>query len=167
MDLPPPIEPNSAYPTNGYKKKSSPYLLIIAGIAIFGFCGIGILAAILFPVFSQARVSAKRSLAMSGMKQMAVGMLIYVSDNDDKFPDPMITSEFVKITDQYAQSINPEAKTMILKGPFGVNEELSGVRVTTVEKPETVWMMEFYNSEIGAGEVTGYVDGSVKFNKTR
>ncbi|MBI1755811.1 MAG: type II secretion system protein [Fimbriimonas ginsengisoli] len=47
---------------------------------------ISILAAILFPVFSQAKEAAKKTVTLTNFKQMATGMLIYTGDNDDCFP---------------------------------------------------------------------------------
>ncbi len=44
---------------------------------------IAILAAILFPVFAQAKLSAKRTQDLSNVKQLALGALMYASDNDD------------------------------------------------------------------------------------
>jgi len=44
---------------------------------------IAILAAILFPVFAQAKASAKTTASLSGMKQLALGLQMYSSDADD------------------------------------------------------------------------------------
>jgi prepilin-type N-terminal cleavage/methylation domain-containing protein/prepilin-type processing-associated H-X9-DG protein len=46
---------------------------------------IAILAAILFPVFSQAREKARQASCMSNLKQLATGMLMYSDDNDHLF----------------------------------------------------------------------------------
>jgi prepilin-type N-terminal cleavage/methylation domain-containing protein len=46
---------------------------------------IAILAAILFPVFAQAKLAAKKSVAISDMKQMVLGTIMYTSDYDDNF----------------------------------------------------------------------------------
>jgi len=46
---------------------------------------IAILAAILFPVFAQAKVAAKGAAAISNAKQITLGNLIYASDTDDHF----------------------------------------------------------------------------------
>jgi len=43
---------------------------------------IAILAAILFPVFAQAKAAAKKTQALSNSKQTMLGMLMYVQDND-------------------------------------------------------------------------------------
>lgn len=47
---------------------------------------IAILAAILFPVFAQAKVAAKKSVTISNVKQVSTGMFLYMSDNDDYYP---------------------------------------------------------------------------------
>lgn len=47
---------------------------------------IAILAAILFPVFAQAKAAAKKTAALSNVKQTSVGVLMYLGDSDDVFP---------------------------------------------------------------------------------
>ena len=47
---------------------------------------IAILAAILFPVFAQAKVAAKKTVDLSNVKQLGTATAIYLSDNDDTFP---------------------------------------------------------------------------------
>ena len=47
---------------------------------------IAILAAILFPVFAQAKNAAKKSADLSNMKQMGLGMAMYSTDTDDVYP---------------------------------------------------------------------------------
>ena len=47
---------------------------------------IAILAAILFPVFAQAKEAAKKTQSISHLKQIGTATLIYTGDNDDRFP---------------------------------------------------------------------------------
>lgn len=47
---------------------------------------IALLAAILFPVFSQAREKARQATCLSNMKQLGAAILLYVQDYDEKFP---------------------------------------------------------------------------------
>jgi prepilin-type N-terminal cleavage/methylation domain-containing protein/prepilin-type processing-associated H-X9-DG protein len=47
---------------------------------------IAILAAILFPVFAQAKAAAKKTSDLSNVKQIALGIVMYAGDFDDKFP---------------------------------------------------------------------------------
>src|SRR6476620_11754977 len=48
---------------------------------------IAILAAILFPVFSQAKAAAKRAACLSNLRQIGTAMLMYETDFDDRLPD--------------------------------------------------------------------------------
>lgn len=47
---------------------------------------IAILAAILFPVFAQAREKARQTTCLSNEKQIALGVMMYVQDFDEAFP---------------------------------------------------------------------------------
>jgi prepilin-type N-terminal cleavage/methylation domain-containing protein/prepilin-type processing-associated H-X9-DG protein len=47
---------------------------------------IAILAAILFPVFARARENARRTSCVSNLKQMGLGVAMYVQDNDGRYP---------------------------------------------------------------------------------
>ena len=62
-------------------KKAFTLIELLVVIAI-----IAILAAILFPVFAQAKLAAKKTTDLSNLKQMATSALIYVNDSDDVFP---------------------------------------------------------------------------------
>jgi len=64
------------------KKRSGAFTLIelLVVIAI-----IAILAAILFPVFAQAKVAAKKTAAISDMKQGVLASLMYSNDYDDSY----------------------------------------------------------------------------------
>jgi prepilin-type N-terminal cleavage/methylation domain-containing protein/prepilin-type processing-associated H-X9-DG protein len=47
---------------------------------------IAILAAILFPVFAQAREKARQSACLSNLKQIGTGLMMYTQDYDEAFP---------------------------------------------------------------------------------
>ena len=53
---------------------------------------IAILAAILFPVFAKAREKARQTSCLSSVKQLATGIIMYVSDYDQKYPNARITT---------------------------------------------------------------------------
>lgn len=50
---------------------------------------IAILAAILFPVFARAREAARKTACTSNVRQLGMGMMQYVQDNDELFPPRM------------------------------------------------------------------------------
>jgi prepilin-type N-terminal cleavage/methylation domain-containing protein/prepilin-type processing-associated H-X9-DG protein len=64
-------------------KKRSGFTLIelLVVIAI-----IAILAAILFPVFAQAREKARQATCLSNFKQIGLGVMMYVQDWDETYP---------------------------------------------------------------------------------
>jgi prepilin-type N-terminal cleavage/methylation domain-containing protein/prepilin-type processing-associated H-X9-DG protein len=47
---------------------------------------IAILAAILFPVFARARENARRASCQSNLKQIGLGMVMYIQDFDERYP---------------------------------------------------------------------------------
>src|ERR1700738_3792716 len=47
---------------------------------------IAILAAILFPVFAQAKAAAKKTVCLSNTKQVSLAAVMYANDYDDVFP---------------------------------------------------------------------------------
>lgn len=53
---------------------------------------IAILAAILFPVFAQAKAAAKSAVCLSDQKQIALGAIMYCNDYDDSFPLQQVVS---------------------------------------------------------------------------
>lgn len=66
-------------------KKAFTLIELLVVIAI-----IAILAAILFPVFAQAKLAAKKSVCLSNQKQIGTATVMYAGDNDDMMPMTMI-----------------------------------------------------------------------------
>ena len=62
-------------------KKAFTLIELLVVIAI-----IAILAAILFPVFAQARESARTTACLSNMKQIGLGLKMYAGDYDEAYP---------------------------------------------------------------------------------
>jgi len=64
-----------------HKSKAFTLIELLVVIAI-----IAILAAILFPVFAQAKMAAKKTVDLSNVKQLALGVAMYGNDYDDTYP---------------------------------------------------------------------------------
>ena len=64
------------------KRRAFTLIELLVVIAI-----IAILAAILFPVFAQAREAARSTACLSNLKQIGLGIHMYAGDYDEQFPD--------------------------------------------------------------------------------
>mgnify|MGYP000920356681 CR=1 FL=1 len=124
---------------------------------------IAILAAILFPVFAQAKEAAKRTAALSQAKQTGTAILIYLADNDDSYPGGLVpnattpqedyrTGDFTPQTPQgwrlpadavaqeehghmWVNSTEPYRKNYDMLNPSGLNTvNISGWDYNTVAK---------------------------------
>ena len=47
---------------------------------------IALLAAMIFPVFATARDKGRQAACLSNTRQLGVGLMLYVQDNDETFP---------------------------------------------------------------------------------
>ena len=94
-------------------KKAFTLIELLVVIAI-----IAILAAILFPVFAQAKVAAKKTVAISNQKQIGLGFVMYNNDNDDRYP--------MRSGCEQGSSINPALTAPALQGAPGSNVGCTG-----------------------------------------
>ena len=74
---------------------------------------ISILAAILFPVFSRARENARRANCLSNLKQIGLGITMYVQDNNGRYP---LSSS--------ASSVSPRTRWPDYIYPYVKNEQV-------------------------------------------
>ena len=56
---------------------------------------IGILAAMVFPVFARARESARKAVCLSNVKNIALAIQMYLADNNDTLPPAEHRSEVI------------------------------------------------------------------------
>ena len=68
----------------GYVKTLSRAFTLIELLVVIAI--IAILAAILFPVFAQAKLAAKKTTSLSNLKQLGTSAQIYLGDSDDVYP---------------------------------------------------------------------------------
>lgn len=73
---------------------------------------IAILAAILFPVFAQAKAAAKKTVCLSNQKQIGLALMMYVTDNDESYPFTCLytTADFKKPYIHWSGAIRPYTK---------------------------------------------------------
>ena len=82
---------------------------------------IAILAAILFPVFAQAKVAAKKAAAISNQKQIGLAMLMYMSDYDDVYArndDCIYLSSLNEALNDDTVAFNPTGVGCTGAGPY-------------------------------------------------
>src|SRR5579862_3420693 len=72
---------NKAFTKKAFTKKAFTLIELLVVLAI-----IAILAAMIFPVFLQAREKARQVTCASNERQLAMGILQYVQDSDDLYP---------------------------------------------------------------------------------
>lgn len=82
---------------------------------------IAILAAILFPVFAQAKEAAKKTVGLSNIKQQNLAVIMYTGDADDTFPLASVNDWGDLSNRQWPGLVYPYAKSMdIFLNPQGV-----------------------------------------------
>ncbi len=99
---------------------------------------IGILAAMVFPVFARARESARRAVCLSNLKNIALAIQMYLSDYDDSFwttehrpevhayweaKNPYGYEGYCWIVD-YADSGNPYVQPFVVLDPYVRNRDV-------------------------------------------
>ncbi len=70
------------------KSKAFTLIELLSVIAI-----VAILAALLFPVFSRAKMKGKETACISNLHQIGIGIGLYMNDNDDVFPNMVDASD--------------------------------------------------------------------------
>jgi hypothetical protein len=56
------------------------------GCVAFIILAVGVLGAVVYPVFVRARATARKAVCLSNVKNISLAMQMYASDNDDRFP---------------------------------------------------------------------------------
>lgn len=120
------------------------------------------LAAILFPVFAQAKVAAQETSTLSNLKQIGLAAIMYSIDYDDVLPYVQGTDQFRQVTSPYYKddsiwkSANPNG------GGFRFAMNLAGVSVESVERPSEAPLAYEANPWPDGKRCVVFVDGHAK-----
>jgi prepilin-type N-terminal cleavage/methylation domain-containing protein len=116
-------------------KKAFTLIELLVVIAI-----IAILAAILFPVFAQAKLAAKKTQGLSSVKQIGLGMQLYVGDYDDVlFPYRLNTGVGTNPTYQMLIATRGQAFADSVIGPSSRNTTFFNQMLNPYIKNDDLW----------------------------
>ncbi|BDI32716.1 hypothetical protein CCAX7_47670 [Capsulimonas corticalis] len=107
---------------------------------------IAILAAILFPVFAKAREKARQAACMSNLKQIGLGIMQYLQDNDEIYP---VTNHWNASGDttNWGQDIYPYVKsTQVFHCP---SDPSNNTLAKTIYATPAIPASYRYNNELG------------------
>lgn len=130
--------------------------IVLAVVAVCGCAGVAVLAAILFPVFEQAKIAALRTTSLSNLKQLGTGTMMYSIDYDDRLPlgpewmDAVLP--YVKSEERYhaPRQGQPQAREY----GYAFREELGGKDTRKVVDPNK-FVMYFDSTLPGRSAVGG------------
>ena len=120
---------------------------------------IAILAAILFPVFAQAREKARATMCLSNLKQLATAVQMYAQDNNEKLPTAIGWGGALGVTGKIfdcptsskkGTSNDPDFLYLAADGPNGGASMLSGRSLASFKVP-------------GPSETPMFIDGKTGF----
>jgi hypothetical protein len=161
------------------------WVWVLVGLLLL--CGLGggvIVAAVLVPVFLQAKQAAIRTSCLVNLKQLSQSQLYYSSDADDKFPDASRWLDLTAPYTEYEKSLSCPAVAQS-GGQYGYafNAALSNKKASTVPTPSrAILLYETANLVRNAkgdpkkeaptnrhtrGRTESYCDGSVKWIRQR
>jgi prepilin-type processing-associated H-X9-DG protein len=125
-----------------------PIWLVVLCVVGISLPVVAILAALLLPALSQAKNRARQIICMNNMKQLALGVRMYSSDNKDTFP---AATNWCEAMTQYVSpgQSTPSSRLSVFTCPtqperrcsYAYNRRLSGVEEGKVD-PQTVLIFE-------------------------
>jgi prepilin-type N-terminal cleavage/methylation domain-containing protein/prepilin-type processing-associated H-X9-DG protein len=118
---------------------------------------IGILAAMVFPVFARARESARKAVCLSNVKNIALAVQMYLADNNDTLPPKEHRSEVLEFF--AAHGGDRETSEAIAACTLWANPYLRWpVVLDEYVKNRDVWRCPSAKAESGASFIVPYPD---------
>lgn len=126
-----------------------------------------ILAAILFPVFAQAREKAMQATCISRERQVCRAVSLYCADNEEVMPPaarwPQQVSQYVLNPENYLCPADKRADKQSVSGAatsFTMSDAVGGVPLATVRAPDTLVIL-FDGTQLAGGR------GAAEFRHNR
>jgi hypothetical protein len=125
-------------------KNKNVVLWVVVGVLAICACGVvPILAAILLPVFSQAKFAAQRTAALSNSKRAALGAILYSADYDNRLP---LAQNWMDSTFPYSKSETVFRSPLAMKDNpdaygFAFRLDLSGKKMADIAQPAKAEMI--------------------------
>ncbi len=107
---------------------------------------IAILAAILFPVFAQAKEAAKKTQALSNQKNLGMAFILYTSDYDDVLPNVTWQDSFnsaYSVPNPYGEKWNGSLAWPVSLIPYHKNDTKRGNKNSILISPNDVSLANF------------------------
>ncbi|MDR3689106.1 MAG: zinc-ribbon domain-containing protein [Fimbriimonas sp.] len=166
-----PFSPESPVPPQYHQAANAPlparktsiwlWVAILAGAFVCICPVLLVLAAILFPVFSQARQAAQRTVALSNSKQAALAMKMYANDFDDLFPYVQNTPSAIDVLQHYV-STRTIFNSPIEGGTFEFNLNIAGVKSSDIPLQASVPMWTERIPDAKIRPAVSFVDGHAR-----
>jgi len=144
-------------------QKSPVGLIIGLTVGLFGLIFvIGIIAAILFPVFAQARDKARLTVSESNLRQIGLATMQYMQDHNQTFPPTKDPASFKAALQPYVKQggtdifIEPSMHT-----PYVPNPKLSNVQYSDLLNPHEAVLAVDNIKHSGNKVAILHADGSV------
>jgi prepilin-type N-terminal cleavage/methylation domain-containing protein/prepilin-type processing-associated H-X9-DG protein len=96
-----------------WRKKGFTLIELLVVIAI-----IGILAAMVFPVFARARESARKAVCLSNVKNIALAIQMYMADNNDTLPPSEHRAEVIEYFQTSAGDVYSDEWCIFQSNPY-------------------------------------------------
>lgn len=135
-----------------------------------------ILPAVLFPVFSQARDQARKTTCMANVKQLNLGLMMYVQDFDEVSPPAAKWSDAIFGYIKAPLIFNCPAHSTTLPG-YALNRQVDRISMASVAMPSAVPTL--FDAQVSAlnalggqesidrrhmqGYIMGYMDGHARW----